>query len=636
MKVFVTLLSFLALNISAGAQENYDVSLIPKDLLPYASAVVRNEELNIEVKDLDNTFYHIKQAITILNKNGADEAEIVVFHDKANIIKGIKGIVYNQFGKPTGKFSESDFEDVDAVSRSTLFDDTKVKHFNPAVSDYPYTVAYEYDIKSKQSLNFSDWVPNSSTGVAVQKSTYTFSCKPDFKIRYKELNVPVGVVTGTNKQGENTYTWQLTNLKAIKEEPYSPNQDKYLSRVKVAPEKFEYLGVPGAFNDWNGMGKWIYDKLLASRTTLPLSTNERMKEITNGITDPKLKAKKIYEYMQGKTHYISVQVGIGGYQPFLASDVDQQNYGDCKALVNYTQSLLNAVNIDSYYCIVKSGSRKQGPLKDFASMNQFDHVILCLPFKNDTTFLECTSQQIPFGFLSDFTDDRYVLACTPEGGKLLHTPKYTAQDNVQHCKASFTIDADGMLTGNMLTTFKGTQYDNREYIIQEAPKDQVKSLQKEYPINNLEIEKFEFKQDKSINPVATEIIKLSAPDYGSASNGKIDFLANAINRTDGAPREVHNRHNAFYINRGYTDEDEISYTLPKGYHVDMRPASVTIDKPFGKFSVSAVVIGDQLIYKRKLQVIDGTYNKDMYQEFVDFYQAISETDNSNVTLIKNN
>ena len=34
--------------------------------------------------------------------------------------------------------------------------------------------------------------------------------------------------------------------------------------------------------------------------------------------------------MQGKTHYISVQVGIGGNQPFLAAEVDKQNYGDCK------------------------------------------------------------------------------------------------------------------------------------------------------------------------------------------------------------------------------------------------------------------------------------------------------------------
>ncbi|HEY9197218.1 MAG TPA: DUF3857 domain-containing protein, partial [Mucilaginibacter sp.] len=211
MKVLATLLLSLSLAGSALAQENYDASLIPKELLPYASAVVRNEEVSIEVKDLDNTVYHIKTAVTILNKNGDDEAEIVVFHDKANIIKSIKGITYNQFGKPQGKFSESDFQDDGAVSRSALFEDTKVKHYQPAVTDYPYTVVYEYEIKAKQSLSFFDWVPMHSLDVSVQNSSYTFSCKPDFKIRYKELNMPGHVITGTNKQGETTYTWQVHN-----------------------------------------------------------------------------------------------------------------------------------------------------------------------------------------------------------------------------------------------------------------------------------------------------------------------------------------------------------------------------------------------------------------------------------------
>src|SRR5207248_2743573 len=145
--------------------------------------------------------------------------------------------------------------------------------------------------------------------------------------------------------------------------------------------------------------------------------------------------------------------------------------------------LFKAVDIDSYYCIVKSGSLKRSPLTDFASMNQFDHVILCLPFKNDTTFLECTSQQIPFGFLGDFTDDRDVLACTPEGGKLMHTPKYPAKTNTQQCTANFTLAADGTLSGSMLTSFKGLQYDNRTFLLTEPPKEQVKILQKIYAIN---------------------------------------------------------------------------------------------------------------------------------------------------------
>jgi hypothetical protein len=636
MKVLTLLLSCLALGVTVHAQENYDASLIPKELLPYASAVIRNEEVNIEVKDLDNTYYHIKKAITVLNKNGARAAHIVLEDDKTNSVKSIKGLIYNQFGKPIGKFNEGDFEKQDAINDFSLFEDTKIKHFNPAVTDYPYTVTYEYSSRSRQSLFFDDWQPNSSTGVAVEKSTFTFTCKPDFKIRYKELNINAKVVVGKNKDNENTYTWQLNNLKAIKDEPYSPNDDKYLSSVKIAPENFHYMGVSGSFDDWNGMGKWMYDKLLINRRELPAATAERMKQLTNGINDPKLKAKKIYEYMQDKTHYISVQVGIGGFQPFLASDVDQQNYGDCKALVNYTQALLKTVDIDSYYCIVKAGAPKQSPLIDFASMDQFNHIILCLPFKNDTTFLECTSQKIPFGFLGDFTDDRYVLACTPQGGRLMHTPKYTAQNNSQQCKASFVLAADGTLTGNMLTSFKGLQYDNRAYLMEEQPKEQKKALQRIYPINNLEIEKFDFKENKGIQPVLTESIKLNAADYGSNNNGKIDFLVNATNRKNNPPREVRNRHYDLYINMGFTDDDEISYTLPPGYHVDMRPAPVTIDKPFGKFSSSTVVNGDQLIYKRKLQLIDGTYSKEMYQEFVDFYQSVSETDNSNVTLVKNN
>ncbi len=40
-------------------------ALISKDLLPYASAVIRNEQVSINVDGLDNTIYHVKEAITV-------------------------------------------------------------------------------------------------------------------------------------------------------------------------------------------------------------------------------------------------------------------------------------------------------------------------------------------------------------------------------------------------------------------------------------------------------------------------------------------------------------------------------------------------------------------------------------------
>jgi transglutaminase-like putative cysteine protease len=631
-KVFTVLL--LLVTTLANAQVNYDVSLISKDLLPYASAVIRDQSVYTEVKD-NNTLYHIKTAITVLNKNGDDIAHIAVWYDKSNVIKSIKGTTYNEFGKLTGKFSEKDFEDVNGANDFSLFEDSRVKHFIPSIGSYPYTIEYEYDVKSKQTLNFRDWEPNPYTGLAVEKSSFTFACKPDFNIRYKEINMPAKVNIGANKDGLKTYTWQVNNLKALRAEPYSPLSETYLSRVKIAPQNFVYAGITGSFTNWNQLGRWSYDKLLANRQALPPQTIEHVKELTAGITDVKQKAKKIYEYMQGKTRYISVQVGIGGYQPFLAADVDKLSYGDCKALVNYTQALLKAVNIDSWYCVVYGDNSKVNMLNDFASMNQGNHVILCLPIKNDTTYLECTNQKIPFGFLSDFTDDRNVLACTPEGGKLLHTPKYTSQDNLQTRKAGFTIDKDGALSGDMVTIYKGTQYDNPEELVGEPLTEQVKTLQKMYTnISNLSIEKLDIKQDKKQIPAATESIKLSARDFASADNGKLYFALNPVNKQRSI-RDVRNRTNPVYINRGYTDEDEIVYTLPAGYHPDMEPLNINLNKPFGKFKMSVTISDGKLIYKRRMELIDGTYDKDSYHDLVEFYQSAADADSYNVTLVKN-
>lgn len=618
-----------------NAQGNYNTSLISKDLLPYASAVIRNKDVVTEVKDLDNAIYHIKSAVTVLNKNGDDMARIILWHNKSNIIKSVKGVIYNEFGQPAAKFSEREFTDVNAANGNlTLFEDSRVKRYQPSSATYPYTVEYEFELKSKQSLNFRDWQPNENEGLAVEKSTYTFICPPDFKIRYKEINMPTGAIIGTTKEGLKTYTWQVNNLKAIKEEPYSPNPDKFLSMVKIAPQNFRYEGIPGSFTDWQELGKWNYEKLLANRQTLPPATLQQVKSITDGITSPRLKAKKIYEYMQGKTRYISVQVGIGGYQPITAADVDNLNYGDCKGLVNYTQALLKAADINSWYCIVKSGGRKVSLLSDFASMNQGDHVILCLPFKNDTTFLECTSQKIPFGFLSDFTDDRTVLACTPEGGKLLHTPKYTAQMNTQLRRAIFNIDQNGALNGDVTTEFKGNQFDNDEELLDEPMAEQIKLLQKQFSaINNLEVEKCSYKQHKLELPVATENIAIKARDFATSDNGKIYFSVNPLNRAR-TLRDVRNRTNALYINSGYTDEDEITYNVPPGYRPDMNLLNIDVEKPFGKFKVTMEYSGDKLIFKRSMQIIDGTYPKEAYHDLVEFYQAAVDADNYNVTLVK--
>jgi len=637
IKHIISICCLLLICKLAFAQQNYDVSLISKDLLPYASAVVRTDELNVEVQDLTSTIVRVKFAVTILNKNGDHMAAIYLAHDKSQSIKYVKGIIYDESGKPTGKFSESNFEDGNAWDGFSLFEGTKVKSYSPSVTSYPYTIYYEYEQRLKQSLELPKWRSASSFGVAVEKSSFNFTCKSDFAIRYKIKNMPDNVKITTDSKGLKNYQWDVQNLKAVKSEPYSPYQDKYFKSIEITPVKFTYYGFNGSFTNWNELGKWYYDNLLSTRKQLPEETIQHIKELTGGISDPKLKAKKIYEYMQNKTHYVSVQVGIGGLQPFLASDVDKQNYGDCKALVNYTQALLAAANIESYYCVVQAGrAQKISLMSDYASVEQGNHIILCLPFKNDTTWADCTSETIPFGYLGPFTDDRTVLACTPEGGKLMHTPAYNYKNNLENRHAEFTISSTGDLSGNMNTRFSGSRYEDREEFLNEPQTEQYKMLQRIYPINNMEIKKLDLKQDKSFDPVTSEYVKIEAAEYANLTGNKINFMINPAKRNDEAPKRVINRVNDVYINRGFVEDDEIKYTLPGDFKTEKVPLNVSIEKPFGKFTATMELKGNQLIYKRKFTLINGTYDKSLYADLVDFYQDVYDADNYSATLVKTN
>ena len=122
---------------------------------------------------------------------------------------------------------------------------------------------------------------------------------------------------------------------------------------------------------------------------------------------------------------------------------------------------------------------------------------------------------------------------------------------------------------------------------------------------------YELKQDKSFAPSTTENLQLSARDYASFTNGKYYFMINPVNRVEQTPRRLMNRQNDVYINRGYTDIDEVTYTIPAGYHLEKEPLNISLDKPFGKFSATMELKGNVLTYKRNFKLIDGTYNKDI-------------------------
>jgi len=621
-----TLLSlFLALNISIGlAQDNYDAALIPIALKARANAAIRNESTTVDMQAVNEVNYTVKKAITILNKNGDNHARLVLFYDKNTAIKSIKGEVYNEFGKLIGKFSQGDFRDESAVQGFSLFEDSRLKHYLPAVNSYPYTIVYTYEIRFKQNLIIPDWKPKPADDVSVERSTYSFICKPSDLFRIKAQHYD-GTVNETANEKQKIMTWKVTDLPAVKEEPYSPNEENYLTQIKIAPQQFSYFNYKGNYTNWEELGKWTYNNLLKGRDVISASTVELIKDLIKNEKDNKAKAKRIYEYVQNKTRYISVQIGIGGFQPVTAAEVDRLGYGDCKGLVNYLQALLKVAEIESYYCVVEAGTEKVSLDPTYASMNQGNHVILCLPLKGDTTWLECTSQTIPFGYLGDFTDDRYVLACTPDGGKLLKTPKLVDQKNLQIRNAEMTLSVDGNITGTVKTVFSGSQYEKNEDIINKSSIDQHKLLKEVYDIDNINFDQVKYIQKKEINPILMEDLTIKIKNYGSVNGERLFLSANLFNIQRSIP-EVKNRTMPVLINRGYVHLDTVIYHIPENMVLTTEVIEQSLQNEFGEYQIKTKLEGNKLSYIRKMKLNSGTFPAERYAVFSRFMADINNAD----------
>lgn len=616
----------------AQSRLDLNVNLIPKELITNANAVVRSQEFITEVADIDNVIYKRKTAITILNSSGAEYAPMIVHYDKSIAVKNLSGNLYDKSGTLVYKIPESKFRDYSNIQGFSLFEDNRVKYFNPAYSTYPFTIEFEYEVKYKNSFYFLDWIPQRNGDLSVEKSIYTFICDEDYPVRIKEYNF-----SGEKKEyidkGSKVYRWEISNLKSFKEQRYLPQDEKFLPIVKIAPVKFEYEGIKGSFSTWEEYGKWTYENLLKGRESLPMTTIIKINGLVRDLKTPKEKAKKIYEYVQSKTRYVSIQKGIGGIQPMKAEEVDRLSYGDCKALSYYTQSLLKVVGIESHYTELFAGNMRD-IISDFPSL-QGNHAILCVPFEKDTVWLECTSQTNPFGYLGSFTDNRKVILCTEKGGIVATTKSYSPLESSQIRKAFFLLDAEGNLEGNVTTQFQGIQYDNRDRIVSLSGRDRTEEILKLYPINNLDIKKYEISQDKQGIPVMTEELNFYSSNYGAKSSNRIFLYINPVNQFHNFLKDLGSRKTPIFIPRGYLDEDLLEYTLPENYKIEHLPKDVNLKNEFGEFSCKTTLEGDKLIYQRKMLLNEGTFPPESYQKLREYYLKIALADQQKLVLIKN-
>ena len=379
-KLLIAAFSFAFFSAIAGEGE-YAISKIPPALLKNANVVKRSEEERFELKNPGEAYYTHKYVLTILNENGDKYAGLLEVYDKFFEIRSIEGTLYDASGKEIKKLKNRDIQDQSAVGDGSLMEDNRAKIHNFYCKIYPYTVEYKVEFKYNGTMFYPTWFPRENEFFSVQESSFVFICADNYDFRYKASHYEGEPVVQHEKE-KKIYTWTVKDLPAIIKQPFSPYFSQLTTLILFGPTEFELQGYKGNMKSWQDFGKFTY-ALKVGRDELTPEVKQSVHQLTDDVIDPKEKIRKLYEYLQKNTRYVSVQLGIGGWQPFDAKNVAAKGYGDCKALSNYMYSLLKEAGIPSFYTLIRSGQYAKEIETDFPS-SQFNHAILCVPLAKDT------------------------------------------------------------------------------------------------------------------------------------------------------------------------------------------------------------------------------------------------------------
>lgn len=631
LRIFIV--PFLITPFARAGEGDYAVSKIPAALLAHVHAVKRMERVSFEVISPGEAVLRKKFAITILDEKADDWAGFDEYYDRLHEIKNIEGILFDAEGRELKKLKNKQVIDLTGTDDNNLADDNRRKYHHFHYKTYPYTVQYEVEIKYNGTLFFPVWAPREREFLSVEQSEFSIIAPAAYTVRYKAFQYPGEPVTGIADRNRKTLSWQIRYLPGIEEEYASPDWYEYNTVVFTGPGEFGLGPYRGDMSSWLDFGKFVY-QLKQGRDQLPDHIKQTVHRLTDPLSDAREKIKRLYAYLQQNTRYISIQLGIGGWQPFDAAWVAAHAYGDCKALTNYMFSLLKEAGIPSCYTLVRAGRSASRILTEFPSQ-QFNHVILCVPLAADTMWLECTSQTLPAGYLGDFTCDRDALLITEEGGYLVRTPRYGLEENTETRRIRALLDEEGTLQVKAETRYRGLQQDRYHDLISTLSKEKVKELlHEELDFGSYDIRSFDYREEGSALPAIDEKLDIVVNNYATMTGKRLFIVPNILTRSQRRLAPDSLRKNDLDLGFAFRDVDTVEISLPAGYTAESVPRDLDLSTRFGNYHVSVRLIGNSLFYYRSVEHFSGRFPAASYPELVQFYETVYKSDRSRVVLIK--
>ncbi|MEM1042720.1 MAG: DUF3857 domain-containing protein [Bacteroidota bacterium] len=591
---------------------------------PDDGALVLRDDTHLVLDEEGKVHETVRREVQVFGPAGQEEYGVLALgYDSFRRVKKMKGEVLGADGERLRKLRRGDVEDNPATSSFSLYDDYRVRVGRLYHDAYPYTVVWEYEVEHEGLLNWPTWRPQRGKH-PVLLASLTVEVPEDVALRY--LPERLGIEPEVSTEGRRrTFRWSGA-FPGFTYEPLGPPWYDQVPVLHLATDAFTMDGHAGRLDSWAGLGHW-YDTLADGRDDLPPEAAADVARLVSGVDDLRERARLVYGYLQQTTRYVSVQLGIGGWQPFPASYVHERRYGDCKALTNYLAALLEAAGVTAYPALI--GHDRPDLAPDFPR-NAFNHVVLYVPLPDGDLWLEATSQTAPFGTLGAGSEDRWTLVTEPGSGRLVRTPARSAPENAQTRQATVQLSAGGQATVRSAMRVSGHQLSRlRNVIASRSPQEQ-----EEWWVRRLGLptEGLHVAFDEGEGTVESSF---AVPRYATRAGSRLLFHPNLAERWTAVPPPFEDRTQPIDLGYAFADTDSVRFALPAGYEVEALPEPVQVETPFARYAMTVEADGEgRLVYVRHVEVQTPRLPPEDYDAYRSFVAAVTHADDAQVILRK--
>ena len=130
-------------------------------------------------------------------------------------------------------------------------------------------------------------------------------------------------------------------------------------------------------------------------------------------------------------------------------------------------------------------------------------------------------------------------------------------------------------------------------------------------------------------------LEVQIKNYGNKLGDEMIVRLNVFNMYRKNIKENNHRKQPLIVQSGFVHNDTLTIEVPKQYNVEHLPKPKVIENEFGLYKIEVVKLNDKLIkYTRKLQLLDGVFSVDKYQEYYEFIHSVRVNDNRKISLKK--